>query len=235
MVSDQDREPKAAVSRMLKCLGSTEPERLTSGGLQISQVLAREIIRYIDFHELAKASNGLVLLHALRPGDSATVARALGTAFKANAGSEEDDLDSPLRFNLELFPADPKSDVTGSFLVDLVERHRTGAAGIAAEDRWMLQSQTHPSGLTFPRLRWARKDETLPTSAAHLAVAFDSFQSDVGFVSEEDVKAARPLHVYGLIANPQRSFQFSPETCWRTWLPPNLEGIKHPAARGLSE
>ena len=82
MVSDQDREPKAAVARMLKCLGSAEPERLSSGGLQISQVLAREIKRYIEFHDLVESSNGLVLLHALRPGDSATVARALGAASK---------------------------------------------------------------------------------------------------------------------------------------------------------
>ena len=235
MVSDQDREPKAAVARMLKCLGWAEPERMTSGGLQISHVLAREVTRYIDFHNLAKSSNGLVLLHALRPGDSATVARALGTAFKANAGTDDDDQDSPLRFNLELFPADPKSDVTGSFLVDLVERHRTGAAGIAAEDRWMLQSQTHPSGLTFPRLRWARKDDKLPTSAAHLAVAFDSFQTEVAFVQEDEVKAIIPLHVYGLIANPQRSFQFAPETCWRTWMPVNSEGIKHPAKNVLTD
>jgi DNA phosphorothioation-dependent restriction protein DptH len=183
MVSDQDPEPKAAVARMLKCLGSTEPERLTSGGLQISHVLGREITRYIEFHDLVKSSNGLVLLHAFRPGDSATVARALGTAFeKKSVGSDDDERNWPLRFNLELFPADPSSDVTGSFLVDLVERNRTGAAGIVAEDRWMLQSQTHPSGLTFPRLRWARKDDKLPTKAAHLAIAFDSFQTEVAFV-----------------------------------------------------
>ncbi len=241
MVSDQDCEPKAAVARMLRCLGSAEPERLTAGDLQISHVLAREITRYIDFHNLAKSSNGLVLLHALRPGDSATVARALGKAFdtalKASAGSDDDDQDSPLRFNLELFAADPKSDVTGSFLVDLVERHRTGAAGIAAEDRWMLQSQTHPSGLTFPRLRWARKDAKLPTSAAHLAVAFDSFQTEVAFVAEDgdELKATCPLHVYGLIATPQRSFKFNPEACWRTWLPANLDGVKHPAAPVLTQ
>ena len=235
MVSDQDREPKAAVARMLKCLDWAEPERLTSGGLQISHVLAREITRYIDFHELAKSSNGLVLLHALRPGDSTTVARALGEAFKKSAGTDEDDQDSPLRFNLELFPADPESDVTGSFLLDLVERHRTGAAGIATEDQWMLKSQPHPSGLTFPRLRWARKKDKLPASAAHLAVAFDSFQTEVAFVPEDELKGTSPLHVYGLIATPQRLFQFAPETCWRTWMPVNVEGIKHPAKSVLTD
>ena len=125
--------------------------------------------------------------------------------------------------------------MTGSFLVDLVERHRTGAAGIAAEDRWMLKSQTHPSGLTFPRLRWARKDDKLPTSSAHLAIAFDSFQTEVAFVQESEVNATRPLHVYGLSANPQRSFQFAPEMWWRTWLPVSAEGLKHPASRALTD
>jgi DNA phosphorothioation-dependent restriction protein DptH len=223
------------VAKLVKCLGTKDGELLSSGGLQISSVLSREVVRYIDFHESAKSSNGLILLHALRPGDGATVARALGQAFRQKAGEDNDELESPLRFNLELYPADSRSDVSGSFLVDLVERHRTGASGIAAEDRWMLQSQAHASGLTFPRLRWARKDDVVPTTSAHLALAFDSFETCVAFVPESDIQSTQPLHVYGLLANARRTFSYSPEPCWQSWLPLNHDGHRHPAGKGLTD
>ncbi len=236
MVSDCEKEPKAAVSRIMKCLGALEPERIATGSLRISDVLAKEVGRYIEFHELAKESNGLVQLHAIRPGDGATVVRALGKTFREySPGEDLDDNQSVLRFNLELFPSDPQSDVTGSFLADVVERHRTGAAGISQDDRWMLQSKSHSSGLTFPRLRWARKDEAIPDRASHVAMAFDTFQTRVAFKPESTFDVAAPLHAWGLTPVPQRDFELSPGTRWTTWLPPMADGIKHPEARGLTE
>ena len=43
----------------------------------------------------------------------------------------------------------------------------------------MLESLSLPGGVNLPRLRWARKDEQDPSTAAHLAVAFDTFESRV--------------------------------------------------------
>lgn len=43
----------------------------------------------------------------------------------------------------------------------------------------MLESLSLPGGVNLPRLRWARKSEQDPKTAAHLAVAFDTFESRV--------------------------------------------------------
>ncbi|MDA1054573.1 MAG: hypothetical protein O3C40_29430 [Planctomycetota bacterium] len=234
MVSDRDPEPKSAVAMLMRTLGLNEHDPgVSSMGFQVSASLAREVSRYIQFHGLAKSSGGAVLLHAMRPGDGGTVARALGKARKET--SSGDDEVSPIRFNLEMFPADPESDITGNFLVDLVERHRTGAAGISDEDRWMLESQSLAGGITLPRLRWARKDHSVPKSSAHLAIAFDSFDTRVDFLPLEQLSASAPLHVYGLVANTQRSFQFHPNPQWLSWLPADSDGEKHPVSRIMSE
>jgi len=205
----------------MRSLGLNEHDPgVSSMGIQVSTSLAREISRYIQFHDLGKSSGGAVLLHALRPGDGCTVARALGTALKST-GTGEDEA-SPVRFNLEMFPARENSDITGSFLVDLVERSRTGASGIADSDRWMMESQSNTGGVTLPRLRWAKKNTSVPASPAHMAVAFDSFDTGVAFVPLESLPTAAPLHVYGLVSNSQRSFSFQPSaecrrretSCW---------------------
>lgn len=234
MVRDQDPEPKSAVAMLMRSLGLNEHDPgVSSMGLQVSESLAREVSRYIQFHELGKSSGGAVLLHALRPGDGCTVARALGTALKASDNPEEGP--SPVRFNLEMFPAEPNSDITGNFLVDLVERHRTGASGISDGDRWMLESQSSGGGVTLPRLRWAKKNTPLPQSSAHMAIAFDSFDTRVDFVPVDDLPKSAPLHVYGLVANIQRSFSFEPSAQWLSWLPGEADGEKHPAGRAISE
>jgi len=202
-------------------------------GFQVSASLAREVSRYVKFHGLSESCHGAVLVHALRPGDGGTVARALGQVLKdVNDGTDEL---TPLRFHLELYPASSESDITGRFLVDVVERHRTGAAGIAEEDRWMLDSKAVAGGVTLPRLRWARRDQCVPDTSAHIAIAFVSFDSRVDYVPFEQVPSAAPLHVYGLVANIQRSFQFEPAAQWLSWLPPESDGEKHPAARVISE
>ncbi|WP_145095303.1 ATP-binding protein [Rosistilla carotiformis] len=234
MVSDQDPEPKSAVAMLMRSLGLNEHDPdVSSMGIQVSSSLAKEISRYIQFHNLGESSGGAVLLHALRPGDGCTVARALGTAMKSTV--QGDDEVSPVRFNLEMFPAQKNSDITGSFLVDLVERHRTGASGIADGDRWMLESQSNKGGVTLPRLRWAKKNTKVPSSSAHMAIAFDSFDTSVHFVPLDTLPSSAPLHVYGLIANTQRSFTFQPTAEWLSWLPPDSDGEKHPAGRAMTD
>ena len=234
MVRDQDPEPKSAVAMLMRSLGQNEHDPCVSSmGIQVSDSLAREVSRYIRFHDLAESSGGAVLLHALRPGDGCTVVRALGSALKGMDNPE--DGPSQVRFNLEIFPAQPNSDITGNFLVDLVERHRTGAAGISDGDRWMLESQSSGGGVTLPRLRWAKKNTVLPQSSAHMAIAFDSFDTRVDFVPLEQLASSAPLHVYGLVANIQRSFTFLPSAEWMSWLPAEADGEKHPAGRGISE
>ncbi|MEJ7593989.1 MAG: hypothetical protein WKF77_20815 [Planctomycetaceae bacterium] len=234
MVRDQDAEPKSAVAMLMRSLGLNEHDPgVSSMGIQVSESLAREVSRYIQFHDLGESSGGAVLLHALRPGDGCTVARALGTALKAM--DKPEDGPSSVRFNLEMFPAEPNSDITGNFLVDLVERHRTGAAGISDSDRWMLESQSSGGGVTLPQLRWAKKNTVLPQSSAHMAIAFDSFDTRVDFLPLEQLASSAPLHVYGLVANIQRSFTFLPSAEWLSWLPAEADGEKHPAGRVMSE
>ncbi|WP_417381895.1 ATP-binding protein [Gimesia sp.] len=234
MVSDQDPEPKSAVAMLMRSLGLNEHDPdVSSMGVQVSSSLAREVSRYIQFHKLGESSGGAVLLHALRPGDGCTVARALGTVLKTAVTDE--DAASPVRFNLEMFPAQENSDITGSFLVDLVERARTGASGISEGDRWMLESQSNSGGVTLPRLRWAKKDTKVPASPAHMAIAFDSFDTDVHFVSRDSLPETAPLHVFGLVANIQRRFKFQPSAEWLSWLPPDSTGEKHPAGRSMSD
>ncbi|MHC2068133.1 ATP-binding protein [Bremerella sp. T1] len=233
MVCDRDPEPKSAVAVLMRTLGLNEHDPgVSSMGIQVSTSLAKEVSRYIQFHELGESSSGAVLLHALRPGDGCTVARALGTALKM---TDSDGESTSVRFNLEMFPAQENSDITGSFLVDVVECHRTGASGISDGDRWMLESQARDGGVTLPRLRWAKKNVQVPESSAHLAIAFDSFDTNVHFVPVEDLPASAPLHVYGLVANIQRSFKFKPDAEWLSWLPPNADGEKHPAGRAMSD
>ncbi len=234
MVRDRDPEPKSAVAVLMRSLGLNEHDPgVSSMGIQVSESLAREVSRYIQFHDLGQSSGGAVLVHTLRPGDGCTVARALGTSLKSLDCS--DDGPSPVRFNLEMFPAEPNSDITGNFLVDLVERHRTGAAGISDGDRWMLESQSNYGGVTLPRLRWAKKDSRLPNSSAHLAIAFDSFDTRVDFIHQSQLEASAPLHVYGLVANIQRAFTFQPSAEWLSWMPIESDGEKHPAAKTLTD
>lgn len=90
-------------------------------------------------------------------------------------------------------------------------------------------------GLTLPRLRWARRDKTVPETPTHLAVAFDSFRSQVVFLPEEQLATPIPLHVYGLIAVNQRQFAFQPEVRWLTWLPVAVDGEKHPAGKVFTD
>ena len=236
MVPEQDREPKAAVAVIAQCFADGEVDAAPAVGRQTATVLARELERYVQTHAVHRSLH----LHALRPGDGATVARALGQFISYRVG-ETDDAEEigeqtfrDMSFVLQLFPADGKGDTTGRFLAQTAERRRTGAGAIASQDQWMLESLPCPGGVTLPRLRWARREIALPEDSAHLAVAFDIFESHVACLDTQPSET-RPLHGFGLIAAVDRSWKLEPIPEWHTYLPGQSDGEKHPANRILTD
>ena len=99
----------------------------------------------------------------------------------------------------------------------------------------MLDSVGLPGGMSMPRLRWARKDEQDPTTAAHLAVAFDTFESKVGPDDRPATVKPRPLFAYGLLSFFERYYTDQPSPSWRSIVLPSLDGEKHPSDRSHSE
>jgi DNA phosphorothioation-dependent restriction protein DptH len=234
MVRDSDREPKAAVSTMALCLGAEIPEIAPSVGHRTAGVLAREIDSYLKYHD----QNRLLQLHALRPGDGATVVRALGMAIRQPvAASGEEEAQNGLKelaFNLNLYPSRAQQAVAGRFLTQLSQRRRSGAGGIEKDDAWVFDPLPCGGNRTMPRLRWARRDSPTPEEPAHLSLAFDTFVSRV--VREERSFESSPLYVFGLVASLERKFSFTGETpIWEAWVNPEQDGEKHPTARILAE
>jgi hypothetical protein len=89
MVPDHDKEPKAAVAILARALGESETaDAVPTVGRHSSEVLGNEILKYLECHDTAK----LLHIHALRPGDGLTVARALGQVQKGyrRAAFDED-------------------------------------------------------------------------------------------------------------------------------------------------
>ena len=70
MVSDSDREPKAAISQMAKALGADDSAAASSPAT--SRILSKEITRYLELHEGYQT----IHINALRSGDGVTLARA---------------------------------------------------------------------------------------------------------------------------------------------------------------
>lgn len=242
MVRDTDREPKAAVSTMVLCLGGEVPEMAPSIGRQTAGALAKEIDSYLKYHETPRqketAENRLLTLNALRPGDGATVVRALGIAVHQPSTSDGDEETQSelksLAFSLNLHPSTAQQAVAGRFLTQLSQRRRSGSGGIEREDAWILDPLACGGNRTIPRLRWSRRDSATPQEPAHLSLAFDTFVSKV--VAEERSFESSPLHGFGLIASLERKFSFAGDTpIWEAWVNPDQDGEKHPAARILTE
>ncbi len=182
MVPDSDKEPKAALAILARALGESETaDTVPTVGKQSATILGNEIIKYMECHNTSR----LLHIHALRPGDGLTVARSLGRVHEQlRKNTDDDDLDDPHRrsgpaFVLELYPSEGQRGIAGRFIAEAREKRRSGAGVLAADDQWMLESLSLPGGVNLPRLRWARKSEPDPKSAAHLAVAFDTFESRV--------------------------------------------------------
>src|SRR5262249_26383448 len=150
-------------------------------------------------------------IHALRPGDGLTVARSLGRVqelVQQPSGEEEfgdGDYSAAPAFVLELYPSPEQRGITGRFIAEACEKRRSGAGVLAVEDRWMLESLGLPGGINFPNLRWARKFEQDPKTPAHLAVAFDTFESQV--VPDQNEPGRRPLFAYGLLSFFDREYR----------------------------
>lgn len=232
MVPDGDKEPKAAVAILARALGESEAaDTAPTVGRQSAQVLGDEILKYIECHETSR----LLHIHALRPGDGLTIARALSRVqdhYRSTLLEGEDEENEPkssLAFVLELYPSHEQRGVAGRFIAEAREKRRSGAGVLSPEDRWMLESLSLPGGMNLPRLRWARKGEQDPKTAAHIAVAFDTFESRV--VSGKSMSKAKPLFAYGLLSFFEREYTNTPFPLWCSTVMVATDGEKHPSDR----
>jgi len=232
MAPDQDKEPKAAVAILARALGESDTaDAAPTVGRQSAQILGNEIYKYVECHNVSN----LLHVHALRPGDGLTVARSLGRVHErcrqtpAEDDLEESDHASAPSFVLELYPSYEQRGVAGRFIAEAREKRRSGAGVLSAQDRWMLESLSLPGGMNLPKLRWARKSEQDPKAAAHLAVAFDTFESHVGPGQAEPPK--RPLFAYGLLSFFERAYTSNPSPQWLSSIGTAESGEKHPSDR----
>lgn len=236
MVQDDDREPKAAIAVLAKALGESETaDTSPTVGRQSAHVLGNEILKYIECHDTSR----LLHIHALRPGDGLTVARSLGHVYKRSRRAPDDEeLGEPEpaapSFVLELYPSEGQRGVAGRFIAEAREKRRSGAGVLLEEDQWMLESTSLPGGMTLPRLRWARKREVDPKTAAHLAVAFDTFESRV-LPERLDEHARRPYFAFGLMSFFERDYTSVPSPLWRSVVLSATDGEKHLADRTHTE
>lgn len=236
MVADNDPEPKAALAVLARALGDAEGDSAPTIGRQSSHVLGDEILKYVRSHNDSR----FLHIHALRAGDGLTVARSLGHVQRclqksAQPTDEGSDEPSPGRaFVLELYPSAEQRVVAGRFIAEAREKRRTGAGTLGEDDRWMLESLSLPGGINLPRLRWARKDAN-PVSAAHIAVAFDTFESRVCEDAASPARSARPLYAYGLLSFFEREYAGLPSPVWRSRCLESSEGEKHPADRAHTD
>ena len=202
-------------------------------------MLGDEIVKYLDCHETPR----LLHIHALRAGDGLTVARSLGRIHEryhqdeddwVEDGEEERPGTAPV-FSLDLYPSREQRGVAGRFIAEAREKRRSGAGVLAAEDRWMLESLSFPGGVNMPRLRWARKERQAPNTAAHLAIAFDTFESRVVTDNEHEKRTSGPYYAFGLLSFYDRHYSSLPSPLWVSVTPPAAEGEKHPSRRTHSE
>jgi len=135
---------------------------------------------------------------------------------------------------LELYPSAAQRGVAGRFIAEAREKRRSGAGVLGEDDQWMLESSSLPGGMTLPRLRWARKSEPDPKTAAHLAIAFDTFESRVLSETSSE-KASRPYFAFGLMSFFERDYASLPSPLWRSTVLAPTDGEKHPADRTHTE
>ena len=236
MTLDGEREPKAAVSILSTCLGGGRCSVPASIGAESASLIAREIRHYIDCRAGPTGmASDLLNLQAWRPGDGATVARALGKVLRDLRTSEEDeDLASPLCFTLDLYhPA--SSGASGRFLADIGRRRRSGGGVVETEDRWMTETASRPGGVMMPRLRWAKRDEEAEIRTSHVSLAFDVFEARLEARPASSLGEARPLHAFGLAKVVERQLKLGDEIQWSVYTPPVSTGEKAPDNRTATD
>lgn len=233
MVRDSAREPKATVAILRRAMGNKEDTKegtVPRAGTRSAEVLGAEIVKYLECHEACHTLH----VHALRAGDGRTVVRALGEARRAveeRQQQREKASETPLSFVLELYPSSSalRTGVVGRFIAECQEMRRRRAGTVHDRDRWLLDSVNLPGGLTKPQLRWARKGAIDPDRPSHLAVAFDTFESQVE--PDDAHVATRPFHAFGLLSFLDRQYRGGPTPSWRGALPAWSDGDKHPSNR----
>ena len=234
MVCDDDKEPKAAIALMTKAMSGNVDGFVPTVGNNTSISLGKEFRKYIDLH----SKYHVLQVHALRPGDGMTISKALGRSLWKSE-SDQDDVETALipnkGFVVELYPADINNSVVGQYLSETGEKRRTGAGAVSKQDRWMLDTYPTEGGINLPRLRWAKRDLRVPERPAHLAVAFDTFDSKVTVVSKDELKDDTPIEIYGLAAQAPRKFSFAPTPTWLNYVSYSAEGEKHPANRVFTD
>lgn len=240
MVRDDDKEPKAALAVLARTIGASETaDAAPTVGEQSAEVLGTEIVKYLECHNTPRRTARLLHIHALRAGDGLTMARALGRVHKHYRSiSDEEDLDEDPQetapaFVLELYPSAKQRGRAGQFIAEAREKRRRGAGVLSPDDHWMLESLRRPGGVSLPRLQWARKSEQDPRTAAHLAIAFDTFASQV---MSADPQISRPLYAFGLLSFFERTYDVNSSfPLWHSIIPPAKEGEKHPSDRSHTE
>ena len=139
-----------------------------------------------------------------------------------------------MHIGLELYPSERQRGLAGRFIAETREKRRRGAGVVSEQDRWILDSITLPGGINRPLLRWARKNITIPKTPAHLAIAFDTFESQVkstNSISSLD----RPYYAYGLLSFFDRFYQTQPFPHWFSTILTPSTGEKHPSDRSHTE
>ena len=250
MVPDTDKEPKAAVALLARALGDSETsDTAPTMGSQSAAVLGDEIAKYLECHRTEDAAGNLVYasrllhIHAIRAGDGLTVARSLGGVHEryreddegGNEDGNEERRDIAPVFSLDLYPSEEQRGVAGRFIAEAREKRRSGAGVLAAEDRWMLESLSLPGGVNMPRLRWARKEPANPNTAAHLAIAFDTFESRAVVSDNAEERTSKPFHAFGLLSFYERRYSSRPFPSWVSTVSAGTEGEKHPSRRMHTE
>ena len=241
MVADNDPEPKGTLAILQRALSDKEAEgggAAPTVGSRSAEVLGREIYKYMESHAAAK----ILHIHALRAGDGKTVVRSLGRAARLSSDGERGDQvangnreESQLVYVLEIHPSRTqwKRGVAGRFISESQEKRRRGAGTLERDDRWMLESINLPGGVRLPKLRWARKEGSQPESAAHLALAFDTFASRVQ--APETTAVRRPVYAFGLMSFLERRYSRDPHPSWHGIVPQWTGGESHPVGRALTD
>ena len=235
MVPDADKEPKAAVAILARALGESESADIapTVSG-QSAKMVGDEIIKYLNCHNTSR----LLHVHALRAGDGLTIARSLGRVHDRLGQTDDEDAGEEYQsapcFSLEMYPSEKQRGIAGRFIIEARERRRSGAGGVSTDDLWMLESLSLSGGVNMPKLRWARKDEPTPKTAAHIAVAFDTFESRV--VTDDRERLSDGLfYAFGLLSFYERTFAAKPSPLWRSTVLAAKSGEKHPSERTHTE
>ena len=233
MAPDDHREPKATVAMLAGAVRNGGPAGAEPATDSQSAVLRDEILKYLACHQPPRWLH----LHGLRAGDGRTLAKALGKVINKVTETQDDDegdgngtAGRSLHFSLEMYPSKEQGAIAGRFFAEAQQKRRSGAGVLAAEDRWMRESLPLPGGITLPRLRWARKEIEKPKAAAHLAVAFDTFESRVSG-QDRTPPTKRPHHAFGLLSFYERSYKSRPSPRWWNAVPIGSSGEKHPSDR----